>query len=91
MIELFNYLSIFGLAFLIKESYIFSGIRNFLLRNEHVGSIFYRLFDCWFCIGCHSGWIVYLLSQNQYSISSFILWILFGGTISLILGKGIEN
>lgn len=81
--------AIFGLAFLVKDSDgpwgVMSWLRNKLIDNKYVGPFFYKLFDCYFCTGCHCGWIVYLLSHESYKIQSFILWTLAGGAISLIL------
>lgn len=82
-------LAIFGLAFLIKDSNgpfdIMSNLRRALMQNKYVGVFFFKLFECYFCIGCHCGWIVYLLSHEHYSWQFFILWTLAGGTISLML------
>lgn len=80
-------LAVFGLTFLVKESDgpfgIMNWFRNQLLSNKHVGVFFYNMFECWFCTGCHAGWIVYLLYvTNQF----FVIWVLAGGTVSLILG-----
>jgi len=89
MEALVTLLAVFGLAFLVKESDgpwgVMAWIRNRLMQNKYVGVFFFKLFDCYFCTGCHCGWIVYLLSHETYNIQSFILWTLAGGTISLIL------
>lgn len=86
---LINLFAIFGLAFLIKESDgpwgIMAWIRNKLIDNKYVGVFFFKLLDCYFCMGCHCGWIVYLLTVNVYAWQFFILWTLAGGTISLII------
>lgn len=80
-------IAIYGLAFLIKESDgpwgVIAWARNILVRNKYIGVFFFKLFDCYFCTGCHCGWIVYLLSHDNYKIKSFILWTLAGGAISL--------
>lgn len=82
-------LAIFGLAFLIKESAgpfdVMDWLRNVLMRNKYVGVFFYKLLSCYFCVGCHCGWIVYLLWEKSYSWQFFALWTLAGGVISLIL------
>lgn len=88
------FLAIYGLAFLIKQSDgpwgIMNRVRNALISNKYVGVFFYKLLDCWFCTGCHCGWIVYLLYTKDYSWQFFILWTLAGGTISLIL-EGVRS
>jgi len=82
-------LAIFGLAFLIKESDgpwgIMSWMRNKLMANKYVGVFFYKLLSCYFCVGFHCGWIVYLLQADSYKIQFFILWGLAGAAVSLIL------
>lgn len=79
--------AIFGLAFLLKESDgpwgLISRARNLLLTNKHVGVFFFKLLDCYFCLGFHCGWITYLLHESHYSVQFFILWGLAGGMISL--------
>lgn len=82
-------LAIFGLAFLFKESDgpwgVMSWLRNRLMANKYVGVFFYKLLACYFCVGFHCGWIVYLLQAPNYNFQFFILWGLAGGTICLIL------
>jgi hypothetical protein len=81
--------AIYGFAFLVKDSDgpfdIIHKVRLILIQNKYVGVFFFKLFECYFCIGCHCGWIVYLLSQKTYSWQFFILWTVAGGAISLIL------
>lgn len=83
------FFAIYGLAFLIKDSAgpfdIMDKIRIWLMNNKYVGVFFFKLFDCYFCVGCHCGWIVYLLSHDDWNCQFFILWTLAGGAISLIL------
>ena len=90
--EMLVYLfAIFGLAFFFKESDgpfdLMARFRNFLLMRERLGVFFYKLLSCYFCVGCHAGWIVYLLQAQTYSVNLFVLWTLAGGTVSLILDK----
>lgn len=79
--------AIFGLAFLIKESDgpwgIIAWVRNYLMTNKYVGVFFFKLFDCYFCLGFHCGWVAYLLHESTYSPAFFVLWGLAGGVISL--------
>jgi hypothetical protein len=81
--------AIYGLSFLIKDSSgpwdLCSKTRNVLMNNRFVGVFFFKLFDCYFCVGCHSGWIVYLLTQEHYHFNFLICWSLAGGIISLML------
>lgn len=82
-------LAIFGLAFLIKDSSgpwgIMSWIRNKLINNKFVGVFFFKLFDCYFCVGAYAGLIIYLLTQKNYQVNFIICWVLAGGIISLML------
>jgi hypothetical protein len=80
--------AIFGLAFFFKESDgpwgIMAWLRNLLISNKFFGVFFYKLLDCYFCLGFHCGWIVYLLSNEVWKWQFIILWGLAGGVISLI-------
>jgi len=82
-------LAVYGLAFLLKESSgpfdIISNARNLLMRNKYLGVFFFKLLDCYFCLGCHCGWVVYLLSCESFKWQFFVLWTLAGGAVSLIL------
>lgn len=82
-------LAIYGLAFAIRETDgpwdLVSKWRNWMMRLPLVGVQFYKLLNCYFCLGFHCGWIVYLLSENHYTWQFFILYGLAGGVISLIL------
>lgn len=80
--------AIFGLAFLLKESDgpwgVVAWARNKLMTNKTVGVFFYKLLDCYFCLGFHCGWIIYLLHEDSWKLQFLILWGLAGGIISLI-------
>ena len=84
-------LAIYAISFVIKEIDgpwgIIGYIRNKLIRNKYVGVFFYKLLNCYLCVGTHAGWIVYLLSQKNYHLNLLICWALAGGAISLILDK----
>ena len=86
---LITLISIYGLAFLIKESDgpwgIMSWVRNSLIRNKYVGVFFYKLFDCYFCTGCWAGWVIYLLTQQNIKLNIMFVWGLAGGSTCLIL------
>jgi hypothetical protein len=83
--------AIFSLSFLLKESAgpwgMMSWLRHQLFSSPYVGVFFYKLFDCYFCLGCHAGWIIYLLSQPVWSLPMLICWSLAGGTICLLFDK----
>ena len=82
-------LAIYGLAFFIKESDgpwgLMGLLRNKLMSNKNVGVFFYKLFDCYFCLGFHCGWLVCLLSGESWYPNLLICWGLAGGIICLIL------
>lgn len=86
---LITLLAIYGLAFLLKDSAgpfdLMDKMRIWLFHNKYVGTFFFKLFDCYFCLGCHCGWVVYLLSHDSWNWQFFMLWTLAGGAISLIL------
>lgn len=81
--------AIFGLAFFIKESDgpwgLMALVRSKLMQNPHVGVFFFKLLDCYFCLGFHCGWFVYLLFAPHWQFQFLILWGLAGGTLSLIM------
>jgi hypothetical protein len=87
-------LAIFGLAFFLKESDgpfdIILHLRNKLMSNKYLGVFFYKLLSCYFCCGFHCGYLIYLLSQKNWSFNLLICWALAGGTISLILDAVID-
>lgn len=89
------FFAIFGLAFLLKESDGPWGIMNWFRRTlfnlPSVGPFFIKLFDCYFCMGCHCGWIVYLLSAATFTWQFIILYTLAGGAISLILEAALSR
>jgi hypothetical protein len=81
--------AIYGLAFAIKQTDgpwgLIARWRNWMMRLPLVGVQFFKLLDCYFCLGFHCGWMTYLLAENSYKWQFFILWGLAGGTLSLIL------
>lgn len=83
--------AIFGLAFFLKESDgpwgLMASARNTLMTNKDVGVFFYKLLDCYFCLGFHCGWFVYLLQAQTWHFNLLICWGLAGGIISLIFDK----
>lgn len=85
------FLAIYGLAFALKETDgpwgLIGMARGKLFANKHVGTFFYKLLECYFCLGFHCGWLVYLLSDQPFHLQFIILWGLAGGVISLTLNK----
>jgi hypothetical protein len=81
--------AIYGLAFAIKETdgpwSLISRWRNWMMRLPLVGVQFYKLLDCYYCLGFHCGWIVYLMSAESYKLGWALCWGLSGGTACLIL------
>jgi hypothetical protein len=96
-VNIISLLAIFGLTFGLKETDgpfgIMNWLRNKLMNNKYVGVFFYQLFSCYFCLGCHASYIVYLLQtpHTNWSIFDCIIWIFAGGifsyTADIILGK----
>ena len=82
-------LAIFGLAFTLKETdgpWSIVGIwRNWMMRIPFVGVQFFKLLDCYFCLGCQCGLAIYFLTEESYKLRWAICWGLAGGTISLII------
>lgn len=82
-------LSMFGLTFLIKESDgpwgIMAWVRNKLMTNKYVGVFFFKLLECYFCVGFWAGIAVYLLSPRPWEVNILICFGLAGGATSLIL------
>ena len=84
-------LAIIGLAYSVKELDgpfdLFTKGRSYLLNNKHVGVFFYKLFSCWLCVGFHAGWIIYLLSNKNWSLNLLFCWGLAGTATGLILNE----
>lgn len=78
--------AVFGLAFAIKQTDgpwdLIAKWRNWMASLPTIGVQFYKLLDCYFCLGFHCGWIVFLL---YYCHLFIILWALAGGVICLIM------
>jgi hypothetical protein len=83
-------LAIFSISFAIKEIDgpfgIIAKSRNRLMSLPRVGIFFYQLLECYFCLSCHSGWMVYLLSTPiaAWTPPNLILWIFAGGMIGIL-------
>jgi hypothetical protein len=83
-------LSVFGLSYLIKEVNgpfnIISLFRNKLMMNKYIGVFFFQLFDCFYCIGFHSGWIMYIANFKNWQWYFLPIYGLVGAAWSLIVG-----
>jgi ABC-type Fe3+-siderophore transport system permease subunit len=73
---------------MIKEASIFDSIRNRLIRFH---PFFYGLFSCYFCVGFHAGWIVYLLSFDYFNWRTMILWGLAGAATSFLINLIVDK
>lgn len=84
-------LAIYAISFVIKEIDgpwgVIGFIRNKLIQNKYVGIFFFKLLECYFCVGFHAGWMVYLLTHSIWKINFIILWGLAGASISLIIDR----
>ena len=83
--------AIYGLAFFIKDSDgpfgIMSWFRNKLMTNSWCGFFFYKFFSCYFCVGTHAGYIMYLLATpyKLYNLHNLIIWSFAGAAFSLLI------
>jgi len=92
---IFIVFAICGLAFIIQNSSgpfnLLSRIRNILLLNRFVGTTFYKLITCPWCIGFHSGYIIYVLLFTNFDLRLFILYGLAGSAIYAIFSAVFER
>lgn len=97
MDTIISILAIYALAFFIKEKDgpldIMTKLRSFLMKNEYVGVFFYKLFDCYFCVGTYAGITVYLIRNHFQGIDLYgvALWGFAGAAISMITNKWIQT
>lgn len=82
-------LAIFGLAWTIKEADGPFGIiarwRNLMMRIPFLGPAFFKLLDCYGCLGFWCGLGIYLLTNECYKLNWAICWALTGTTVGLII------
>jgi len=76
----------YALAHAIKESTLFDRPRIWLIGLH---PFFYQLFSCYFCVGFHAGWIVYLLDHWKYG--EIFLYGLAASGISFIIDAVVEK
>lgn len=86
---LITILSVYGLAFAIKESDgpwgVMAWLRNRLIKNKYVGVFFFKLLSCYFCTGTWCGIAIYLLTTECIKLSWLPVWGLAGGAVCVIL------
>jgi Protein of unknown function (DUF1360) len=80
----------FGLAFFVKESDGPCGVMNKARAHLLQKVFFFKLFECYFCVGCWAGLVVYLLSLIPV-IGTITVWAFAGGTVSLMMGSILER
>lgn len=80
-------ISMYGLSFILKESDIFSSVRNYLMRSKYAGVFFYGLFSCYACIGFWSGMFIFILDYANFFLSKILIWGFAGSAISFIINN----
>jgi len=80
-------LSSFGIAYFLKESYLFSFIRNYLMRSS---VLFFNLFSCYFCLGFHTGWMEYLLTFQAFDVRTMLSYSFASAAVSMIINVFLE-
>lgn len=84
-------LAIYGITFFIKEKDgpfdVMTIIRSKLMKNQYVGVFFYKLLDCYFCVGTYAGIIVYVISKHFQGLDMYeaMLWGFAGAATSMII------
>ena len=66
-------LAMYGITFFLRDSSLFSPVRDLLVRSPFFAS----LFSCAYCTGFHAGWIVFLLT-TPFPTPSSISFSFFG-------------
>ena len=85
------FLAIISLSFFIQNLSgpfnIFGLARNKLLQNKYVGVFFYELLSCPWCIGFHSGYLVYLLQCTEFDFRKMVIFGLVGSAVNAIFSE----
>jgi len=89
--DLIIIISMYGLSFILKDSDIFSGIRNLLMRNKYCGIFFYGLFSCYACVGFWSGIIIFGLYISNIIYLKMLIWGFAGTAISFVLNNFVSK
>jgi hypothetical protein len=80
-----------GIGFFVAEVEgpfgIVARMRNILMRIPYIGTFFYDLQRCSFCLGMHAGWITYLLYAPYitWNIWELLIWAFAGGMFNMLL------
>lgn len=78
------FLSLFGIAFFIKETDLMNWFRILLLQ---IHPVFLKLLECYFCLGFWVGVGSYPFIMNIYSIVDHILWSFGSASLCLIMSS----
>lgn len=80
----------FSLSFFLKELDgpfdFMSKLRGSLLRNKYVGVLFYKIFNCFYCLNFYSSFIIYFLMFG-FQIKLMICHALACAILGLFLSK----
>lgn len=77
-------MAFYGLTFLFKDSYILEKPRMYLMA-KYVW--LHQLMSCSFCVGFHSGWIVYLLTFSVFTFKALFIYCLASAAFNLLIAK----
>lgn len=95
MIIFLMILSICSLSYFVQNLSgpfnIFGLIRNKLLKNKYIGTFVYELLSCPWCVGFHSGYLIYLLLCVEFDFRFFIIFGLAGSTINALFSSIFEK
>ena len=78
-------LAIYALSFALRNLSgpwnIFGLTRNWVVQIPQIGTLFFELLSCPWCIGFHCGYVVYIISFHDFSLSNLFIWALAGSAI----------
>lgn len=83
---IFELLAIYAISYIFRNLDgpfdILNYIRRELLDNKYIGVFVYKLISCPWCVGFHSGYLVYLLSFIHFNIFEMIVYGFAGSAIT---------
>lgn len=88
MNTIFIIFAFYALTHAIKEATLFDRPRAWLIR---LNPFFYQLFSCYFCVGFHSGWIIYFIYNGYFNLKGMFLWGLASSAISFMMNAVAEK